>query len=758
MCQVIKLETDSANMKKLILISLVFAGMCFYLSGAITDQDTIKPEIKAVRIDKPLNLSGKLDDPLWLRAMPVELMYEASPGENTPAKQRTTAMVLYDQEYLYIGFNCYDTLPGNIRAHLSDRDKIFNDDFVLATIDTYGDHQRGFEFAVNPYGIQGDLLMMGLGSEDISYDMVWQSAASRNEMGWTAEMAIPLKALDFSPSETQAWNICLLRNVPRNNRYLLIWTPLDRNEPGYLSQGGTLVGLEGVKPGKSLEFLPYIMVQQTGERTDPGDPESVMDNNSVKARIGGGIKYSPGPNISVNAVINPDFSQIESDADQVSINTTFALYYQEKRPFFMSGMDLLQTPMYYSRTINNPLAATKINGKAGKMSYIALAAYDRNTGITVPGEEESNTIESELTSFAGVARARYDLGNENYLGLLWLSRNFKEAHNYVGGLDWNYKFWKNWYWQGELFISKTRELNDTNLLKSNRAFGSTGHDAGFNGESYLGTGLHLALMRQGRNYSFTLVQNNFSPTYQTYNGMFPEVNGRTTYFEHYYTIHPNKKIIKSATLYIGTSLMYNYDGIFQEFYVQPGINVSLTGQTQLQATVLAVNRERFRNVLFTGIYRASFYFQSTPIKGVSLSLSSTAGKFIYRTSVPEMGKGFNLTSTLALDAASRMKTSFSWTMAKLNDSEDGTEFYKGHILRNITTFQFTRKLFLRQITQYNTFSNTFSAYPLLNYKFNAFTMFCAGMTQDLISYNQDDYNFKTSGYQYFIKLQYLFSK
>jgi hypothetical protein len=123
-----------------------------------------------------------------------------------------------------------------------------------------------------------------------------------------------------------------------------------------------------------------------------------------------------------------------------------------------------------------------------------------------------------------------------------------------------------------------------------------------------------------------------------------------------------------------------------------------------------------------------------------------------------MGKGFNLTSTLALDAASRMKTSFSWTMAKLNDSEDGTEFYKGHILRNITTFQFTRKLFLRQITQYNTFSKTFSAYPLLNYKFNAFTMFCAGMTQDLISYNQDDYNFKTSGYQYFIKLQYLFSK
>jgi hypothetical protein len=724
-----------------------------------TVQDTItKPELKAVRIESPLELTGKLIDPLWLKAIPVELKYEASPGENTPAKQRTIAMVLYDQEYLYIGFNCFDTLPSNIRAHLSDRDKIFNDDYVIATIDTYNDHQRGFEFAVNPFGIQGDLLMMGIGSEDLSYDMVWKSAASRSDLGWTAEMAIPLKALDFSPSETQTWTICLLRNVPRNNRYLLTWTPLDRNEPSYLSQGGNLVGMEGVKSGKSLEFLPYIMVQQTSVRTDISDPASPMDKGSVKARVGGGIQYSPGPNISINAVVNPDFSQIESDADQISINTTFALYYQEKRPFFMTGMDLLQTPMYYSRTINNPLVATKVNGKAGKMSYIALGAYDRNTTVTIPGEEESNTIESELTSYAGVIRARYDLGNENFLGLLWLSRNFGDGHNYVSGLDWNYKFWKNWYWQGELFLSNTRELNDTILFKSDRTFGSTGHDAGFNGESYYGTGLHLALMRQGRNYAFTLVQNNFSPTYQTYNGMFPEVNGRTTYMEHDYTIHPNKKIVKSAMLFAATSFRYNYDGTFKEFYVQPGISVSLIGQTRISASYLAVNRERFRNITFTGINRASFNFRSTPIRGLSLAVNGQAGKFIFRSSTPEIGKGFNLTASMDIDAASRLKTSFTWTMAKLKDDEDGSEFYKGHILRNITTLQFTKKFFLREITQYNTFSKTLSAYPLLNYKFNAFTMFCVGMTQDLVRYNEEDYNFKTSGYQYFIKLQYLFSK
>jgi hypothetical protein len=730
------------------LLNLCFASV----------KDSLKPEITAVRVDKPVNLTGKLDDPLWLKAMPVEFRYEASPGENTPAKQRTVAMVLYDKDNLYLGFRCYDSLPGSIRANLSDRDKIFNDDYIIATIDTYNNFQRGFEFAVNPYGIQGDLLMMGPGNEDESYDMVWQSAAAINSEGWTAEMAIPLKSLSFSSNESQTWTISLLRNMPRNNRYLLTWTPIDRNNPSYISQGGYLKGLEGIKPGKSLDFMPYIMVQKSGERSDISDPASSMNNGKIGARIGGGIQYSPGPNISINAVINPDFSQIESDAEQISVNTTFALYYPEKRPFFMSGMDLLQTPMYYSRTINNPLFAMKVNGKAGNLSYLALAAYDRNTIITVPGEEESNTQKSDLSSYAGVARARYDLGNENFFGLLWLSRNFDQAHNYVNGFDWNFKFWKNWYWQGELFLSNTKEVNDTNLFKSSRQLGSTGHDAGFNGEKYYGTGMHLALIREGRNYSFYMVQNNFSPTYQTYNGMYPSVNSRSSNMYHGYTIHPNKKILKSASISLPLELNYNYDGVFKECVIQPGLSLNIIGQTRINGSYMALNRERFREVLFKGINRATFNIRTVPVKGLVVSVNGQAGKFIYRSSSPVLGKGYNLTSALDIEPISRLKTSFMWSIARLTDIKDNTEFYSGHILRNITTFQFTKKLFLRNIVEYSSFSKMLNTYPLINYKFNPFTMFCAGMTRDYLDYNREDINFKTTGYQYFIKLQYLFSR
>jgi hypothetical protein len=598
--------------------------------------------------------------------------------------------------------------------------------------------------------------MMGVGNEDPSYDMVWQSAAAIDSLGWTAEIAIPFRSLSFSKEENQTWTINILRNMPRNNRYLLSWTRIDRNNPSYLAQGGNLTGLAGIKPGNSLELLPYIMAQQTGTKSDISDPGSSVEKSRIGARVGGGIQYSPGPSISLNAVINPDFSQIESDADQLSVNTTFALFYPEKRPFFMTGMDLIQTPMYYSRTINNPLFATKVNGKAGKISYLALAAYDQNTAITVPGEEESNTIQYKKGSYAGDGRLRYDLGNENFIGVLWLSRNFTEAYNYINGLDWNFKFHKNWYLMGEVFLSSTKEINDTSLFKSERLFGPTDHDAGFNGEKYHGTGMHVSLMRQGRNYSFSVTQNNFSPTYQTYNGMFPEVGERTTYMNHRYKIIPNRKIIKDASISAGMTMINNYEGKLKDFVLQPGFSINMIGQTFINASYLAINRERFREVFFTGMGRSVVYLRTVPAKGVTVEVNSQAGKFIYRTENPEPGRGYNISTSVGLEPFSRLKTTFDWTVAKLSDLNNDVVFYKGNIVRNITAFQFTRQLFLRNILQYNTFSKVFSVYPLITYKFNAFTMFCAGMTRDLLHYNEQDYFFKTSGYQYFVKLQYLF--
>ncbi len=742
-------------------LSLLVCGQILALltfQGFSAEPDSLKQTIQAVRIDRPVELTGRLDDPLWLNAIPVELEYEIMPSENTPAGQRTTVMVLYDNENLYVGVRCYDSLPGLIRSHLCDRDQIFKDDFVDVIIDTYNNYQRGYEFAVNPAGIQGDLLMIGSGGEDSSYDMVWYSAATINNQGWTAELAIPFKELNFSNEELQEWTVSILRNMPRENRYLFSWTINDRNIPSLLAQGGALTGLKGINPGHSLGILPYTMIEQSNTRVDPSSSESAMEKGSVKARIGGGIQYAPGPSLNLNAVINPDFSQIESDAEQISVNTTFALYYPEKRPFFMSGMDLIQTPMYYSRTINNPLFATKANGKIGKLSYLTLAAYDRNTAIIIPGEEESNTVRTDMESYVGTLRLRYDHGNENFIGLLGLSRNFTEAHNYIGGLDWNLKFWKNWYFSGELFLSNTKEINDSTVFYSDRKLGSKGYDAAFNGEDYFGTGMHLGLSRSGRNYTFNLVQNNFSPTYQTYNGMFPSVNSRESLMSHRYTFYPNRKIVKNLSLQAVVTMNYNYDGVFKELVFQPVFSMTVIGQTNINVGHLTVNNERFRDILFKGVRRTFFSVMTSPVKGLNLSVATQTGKFIYRTSVPRIGKGYNISSSVQIEPGSRLKTDFSLSLAKLNEPETGDEFYNGYILRNSTTYQFTRKLFLRNIIQYNSFSDTFCVYPLISYKFNAFTMFCAGMTCDMMDYEEDAYSFLPTRNQFFIKLQYLFSK
>src|SRR5689334_9623398 len=179
---------------KLSLLFMLFAFLAAALGFEPADKG--QPSIVAVRIDGNLDLTGTLSDPRWNLGQPVEINSEYIPKEATPARQRTTVKMLYSSDHVYFGFDCIDAHPEEIRAHLTDRDKFFTDDFVNVVLDTYGDNQHAYEFVLNPYGIQGDLLETGP-TDDASFDAVWESAASINGHGWTAELAIPLKSLRF---------------------------------------------------------------------------------------------------------------------------------------------------------------------------------------------------------------------------------------------------------------------------------------------------------------------------------------------------------------------------------------------------------------------------------------------------------------------------------------------------------------------------------------------------------------------------------
>lgn len=726
-----------------------------FLTGVVTAQAPAnnKPIMNAVKIDQQIELTGKLDNPLWNLAQSVEINYEINPGDNTPAPQKTIVKSLYNDKYLYFGFQCFDTNPEQIRSNITDRDNMFQDDYVIVCIDTYGDFQRYYELAVNPNGIKGDLMANG-NNEDGSFDMIWEAAADRNEKGWTAVMAIPFSSLNFSSAEEQNWVLAIIRTIPRASRTQVSWTPLDRNIPGLMTQAGLLKGLRDIKSGGNIELLPYVMGQKSGFLNDYSNPNSGLKYDPIIGRFGGGIKYSPSANFTLDAVINPDFSQIESDADQISVNTTFALQYEEKRPFFLSGRELLQTPMYYSRSINDPLFAGRITGKTGSLTYLYMGAQDRNTVLIVPGEEMSSTVPTEMKSLSNIGRLRYDFGDETYLGSMVLARNMDGGHNYVVGVDWNYKFWTNWYFGGEMFISQTKELDNTSLFNSQRKFGTSGYNAAFNGEEYSGSGIHLVLSHGSRNFGFDAVYNDFTPTYQTYSGMFPSNGYRQFYVQPQYTLYSVSSFIDRMQFFVGSNLQFNYEGVRKETVIQPGIFLQLKGQTNVNVSYLLLNEEKFFNTDLTNVNRVHFNIQSRPLREITIMLNGQIGNFIYRTSRPVVGYGHNLSGTLLLKPTTQLNIQFSYTRAQLLNKETDESYFNGDIYRAVAIYQFTPEFFFRTIAQYNSFDKSFQLYPLFSYKLNAFTTFFLGATSSYTNY-EGEFGFKNTDQQYFVKLQYL---
>ncbi|MEK6650485.1 MAG: DUF5916 domain-containing protein, partial [Bacteroidota bacterium] len=505
---------------------------------------------RAIRVDGTISVDGRVDEAVWLQAEVLDAPLEIDPRENVPAGQRTDIRFLYSQDALYVSFVCHDSDMAQLRSHISDRDRMYVDDFTILIIDTYGDAQKAYEFFVNPVNVQGDALRAG-DNEDASYEMIWHSATSVNDSSWIVEMAVPFKSLRFPDRDVQTWNILVGRNYPRVTRAVYSATPLNRNNPCLTCQGMPLLGIAGIEPSLAMELLPYVAGSQSGSLQDTDDPATPFEQGKIKGRGGVGLKVAPTPDIVVEAVVNPDFSQIESDAVQISVNTTYSLFYPERRPFFLEGSDLFRgngdgfggpaLQLFYSRTINDPLVAAKVSGKAGSLSYGLISAADRNTSVFVPGEEGSDLVETGMKSLASVGRVRYDLGDQSYIGGILSHRSIKyDATNMVGGVDWNYRWTQNHSVSGVFYFSRTHELNDPGLFGDTRTFGTTGRTAAYDAETYSGLAMRLAVNRSTREENMGLTYEDVSPTFQAQNGFITRTNRRSINLSYGYTFYPEE--------------------------------------------------------------------------------------------------------------------------------------------------------------------------------------------------------------------------
>lgn len=720
-----------------------------------------KPELTIKRVkNNSITIDGKLDDEGWKNATVAGNFVEISPRDNAIPDVKTEVMLAYDDDNLYVAYINFETDVTSIRSHISDRDKIFNDDFCGLMIDTYGDSKQAIEIYTNPYGIQGDLLMEVSGNEDSNYDLIYESEAKIYKDKWIAELKIPFKSLRFPDKNIQQWRIDLFRNRPRVTRQQISWVALDRDLPAFMTQFGYLNGIQNIKNGKNFEVLPYALASQAGYLNDNSNPNSGFTNEKLKLKGGIGIKYSFTSNLTGEATVNPDFSQVESDATQISVNSSFALFYPEKRPFFLEGANIFNSPytFVYTRSLNDPLYAAKLVGKVAGLDVGFISGYDIHTPFIVPFEEHWAVLSSDKRSFSNILRLKKSLKEESFFGLLATDRRIGNAHNTLFSFDGLLKFKENYYFRWQVAGSSTKELNDTSLYSSNTIFGKN-HTESLDGEYYNGFLGYLDLQRNARTWSFDISYDDASPGFRADNGFISNNDYRTIAYWSGLTFYTDSsKIFTSISPQVSGDIRYDYSGKFKEVYLNPHINLNLTRQINIFAMYLLVNDEDYGGILHKGVHRGQISFSIKPTGYLQFSTYLEIGKYIARNETPSfVGYGINGELYLLINPTDRLSLENTYDYSELSRSYRGEKIYAGYIFRNKTIYQFTKNLCLRLISQYDSFSSAFEIDPLISYKLNPFTIFYIGSTHELTNFT-NSYNrsiFVQSNRQFFAKIQYL---
>jgi hypothetical protein len=403
----------------------------------------IPPE-KASPISVPkmalaITVDGKLDEEAWRNAAVFKDFYQTSPGDNIAPSKPTEVLMMYDEKHLYVAFKCWDE-KDKIRASVARRDNVFGEDNVRMWLDTYNDQRRAYVFGFNPFGVQQDGIYTEGRGADFSVDIVMESKGVIEDWGWVVEVKIPFKSLRYSAGKGKMWGFNAARNIDRFNDEFDQWLPDNRNVSGFLIKHGKITGLDEIKYERTLEVVPSITVSETGRRFAAIDPiTGRFVNQPIKQDIGVTLKYSISPNVTLDAAINPDFAEIEADAPVVTANQRFPIFFQEKRPFFLEGADVFQTPLaiYDSRSIIDPDFATKLTGKIGKNSFGLMVASDNAPGNFSEDESQilSNREFLKENALFGVFRVKRDFGKENHVGFFGTYRSFPEQKNFLGSID-----------------------------------------------------------------------------------------------------------------------------------------------------------------------------------------------------------------------------------------------------------------------------------------------------------------------------------
>ena len=687
--------------------------------------------------DGAISIDGVMDEAAWKDATAIDIDIETRPGENIPARVKTVAYIIENGQKLYVAFDARDPRPGEIRAYLRDRDSAWNDDFVGIVLDTYNDERRAFEFFANPLGVQMDLTNDDVNKrEDESWDAIWDSAGRINESGYVVEMEIPLNQLRFpNVAGEQTWGIDLLRFYPRDKRYRFSNIKTDRSLNCYLCQFDKIQGLANAEPGRDLEIVPTL----TGSRTDSTDDPGVtpLEEGDADAEVGVNIRWGITPDLTANLAINPDFSQIEADAAQLDVNNQFALFFPEKRPFFLEGADYFRTPMraVFTRTVADPATGLKLTGKRDKNTFGIFAAEDDVTNLLFPGAFGSDSTSLDQSNTAFVGRYGRSFGDASNVGGLLTMRDGDDYHNYMGGLDSRWKISDQHSAQFQYLHSET-EYPEATAVEFDQPLGS------FSGDAY-----QLGYRYDSRDWVGWANHQRVDEGFRADSGFIPKVDRVFYEFGGGRIWHGQEDDWWTSLEWISEwNVDHDNNGQLLEREAESYFSVSGPMQSHIEVGVL-LRDTRFESVTYVET-KTIFFAQVQPKGGLILRMHAALGDQVdfengrlgdeLRLS-PEISWNVNRNLLLLLDAS----------FVTL-DTQDGENIFDAKVYDLRLTWQFNSRSFLRFTTQRFDIERNQALYDdevdarsrdvgrqlLYSYKLNPQTVFFLGYSDQFVDDDQ----------------------
>jgi hypothetical protein len=646
---------------------------------------------------------------------------------------------------LYVAFVCFDSSPEKIRSTICKRDEINDDDSVVLYLDTFNSGKETYHFSFNPYGIQADGIYIDMVAEDLNPDYIFYSEGRRFKQGYIVEAEIPFKSLRFPDSEEMVWGISIARTIKHLDKDI-IWPAISRNSTTFIPQFGKLYGLRDIKPGNHIEILPEATAIQQGNKDENGE----FKEEPATYDIGLNLKIGLLSNLILDMAYNPDFSQIEADADIIDVNRRFPLYYTEKRPFFLESTNIFNTPInaVYTRRIVDPIGGVKLTGSLagyetgllggideyyGSEEYLSEIAYQRSLQDTAFDQNGFYDKYKGEYSYHSILRLRKEVWDYSNMGFLFTDKRFKDTYNQVYGIDGNVLIASEYSVSFQALNSVTKDFFDM-AQKTDPAF-------------------YFNLFRGSRTFNFQIFYNDIFPDFRMENGFLArEPDYREGGIQLWYDIRSDNSFFYLARPALYITQMYNHAGQKLESYLAPSLTLGAKGQNSLTAGYYQQFEEFGGSNFNKNQYLLDYSSQS--ISWLYANVYAFWGDGIYYSSAPFLGDTRTINWSLEFKPIPNWATAFGGRHYVFKGEDNG---FNARIIQDIyrvrSVFQFTREIYLRVILERNNYYQDLDINVLGGWQPSPGTVLFLGYNDYLFRNTEKKYDRISRGF--FFKFSYL---